>query len=87
MRLIYSTKLKHQKRCVRKVINGNVKVHKFKHKSDFDTNGLLYWLGTDGGTKAYTNPAVSGKVTLTVSHEKVRSFSFSTNKSSYLKMV
>ena len=28
----------------------------------FDTNGVLYYIGTDGGTKAYENPHTSGKV-------------------------
>lgn len=28
----------------------------------FDTNGVLYWIGTEGGTKPYTNPHTSGEV-------------------------
>ena len=39
----------------------------FEYASDFDTNGVLYWLGTDGGTTAYTNPHTSGKITVTPS--------------------
>ena len=27
-----------------------------KHASTFDTNGVLRWIGTGGGTKAYQNP-------------------------------
>ncbi len=28
----------------------------------FDTNGVLYWIGTGGGTRGYTNPHTSGDV-------------------------
>jgi hypothetical protein len=27
-----------------------------QHEADFDTNGILYWLATKGGTCTYTNP-------------------------------
>lgn len=37
------------------------------YESDFDTNGLLYWVGTDGRTTPYTNPHTSGKVVVTSS--------------------
>jgi hypothetical protein len=30
--------------------------------TDFDTNGVLHWLGTNGGTTAYANPHTTGKV-------------------------
>lgn len=36
----------------------------FSHTSDFDTNGILYWIGTNGKTAAeYTNPHSTGLVT------------------------
>mmetsp|Transcript_22165 Transcript_22165/g.57833 ORF Transcript_22165/g.57833 Transcript_22165/m.57833 type:complete len:549 (+) Transcript_22165:57-1703(+) len=39
----------------------------WEYASDFDENGLLYWLGTNGKTTAYTNPHTSGKVVVTPS--------------------
>jgi E3 ubiquitin-protein ligase HECTD1 len=39
----------------------------FVYESDFDPNGLLYWLGTNGKTTAYVNPHTSGKVVVTAS--------------------
>jgi len=36
----------------------------FTYQSDFDTNGILYWLGTHEGTKPYENPSKIGKVVL-----------------------
>lgn len=32
-----------------------------------DTNGVFYWIGTQGNTQPYSNPAVSGLVTATAS--------------------
>src|SRR5690606_17658078 len=40
----------------------------FTHSSDFDTNGLLYYIGTDGLTKPYKNPLHDQKVKLMLSH-------------------
>ena len=37
------------------------------YESDFDTNGMLYWLGTNGGTTAYVNPHTAGRVVVTPS--------------------
>ena len=39
----------------------------FAHQSDFDTNGVLYWMGCNYGTKAYQNPADLGLVTVAAS--------------------
>ena len=40
----------------------------FTHTSDFDTNGLLYWIGTNGGTaQDWVNPATYGLVVVTSS--------------------
>ena len=40
----------------------------FKHEQDFDTNGLLYFLGCQGGMRSsYSNPADIGMVTVTSS--------------------
>jgi E3 ubiquitin-protein ligase HECTD1 len=39
----------------------------FVYESDFDTNGLLFWLGTNGKTTEYVNPHTSGKVVVTAS--------------------
>jgi len=41
----------------------------FKYHSDFDTNGVLYWIGTNGGKQSWSNPAVSGLVKTTRSSE------------------
>lgn len=41
----------------------------FFYVSDFDTNGLLHWLGTNEGRAAtYKNPAITGKVLTQTSH-------------------
>ena len=34
----------------------------WQYVSDFDQNGVLYWLGTNGRTTGYTNPHTSRKV-------------------------
>jgi len=34
----------------------------FVYRSDFDTNGVICWLGTELGTKSFENPSLSGKV-------------------------
>ena len=39
----------------------------FVYESDFDQNGVLYYLATDGGRAAYTNPHDSGKIVVTAS--------------------
>jgi len=39
----------------------------FEYESDFDTNGLLFLLGTNGRTTAYVNPHTTGKVVVTAS--------------------
>ncbi len=36
-----------------------------RYASDFDQNGLLYYIGSAGGTRAYVNPHVSGDVVVT----------------------
>jgi len=47
----------------------------FNHSYDFDTGGMLYYLGTDcGKNKNWQNPALSGAVIASCSSlaEKVR---------------
>eukprot|EP01117_Protostelium_nocturnum_P012521 TRINITY_DN4616_c0_g1_i1.p1 TRINITY_DN4616_c0_g1~~TRINITY_DN4616_c0_g1_i1.p1 ORF type:complete len:1440 (-),score=517.76 TRINITY_DN4616_c0_g1_i1:179-4498(-) len=44
------------------------RVKKFEYVSDFDKNGLLFWIGTSEGEKLYTNPLVAGQVRVTTSH-------------------
>jgi hypothetical protein len=41
----------------------------FKYSSDFDTNGVLYWLGTNAGRKVYENPSLepNGSIKLEIS--------------------
>lgn len=34
----------------------------FTYQSDFDTNGILYWLGTNQGAEAYKNPLDAGYI-------------------------
>eukprot|EP00667_Euglena_gracilis_P003362 EG_transcript_3374 len=39
----------------------------FMYKSNFDTNGILYWIGCNYGTAEYRNPADLGLVTVAAS--------------------
>jgi len=39
----------------------------FVYETDFDTNGILYWLGTNGKSTPYTNPSFNDIVTVTPS--------------------
>eukprot|EP01084_Bolivina_argentea_P229742 387682_1 len=41
--------------------------HRFVHKHDFDQNGIIYWIGTNKGTKRYNNPVFSNKIDVTCS--------------------
>ncbi len=44
-------------------------LHKFEYWSDFDKNGLLWWLGTnEGNSDTWANPHVSGIIEITTSH-------------------
>ena len=36
-----------------------------RYASDFDQNGLLFYIGSAGGTRDYVNPHVSGDVVVT----------------------
>jgi len=40
----------------------------FVYGSDFDTAGLLYWIGTNGRKEYWKNPHSSGKIRVTTSH-------------------
>jgi hypothetical protein len=40
-------------------------VKSFRYASAFDQNGLLYYIGSAGGTRGYVNPHVSGDVVVT----------------------
>jgi E3 ubiquitin-protein ligase HECTD1 len=44
--------------------------YRLQYQSDFDTNGMLYWLGTKGGTQPYVNPVDSNAVTDTASSQQ-----------------
>ncbi|GAB0092249.1 E3 ubiquitin-protein ligase Ufd4 [Sergentomyia squamirostris] len=48
--------------------NGNKTT--FKHQYDFDENGLIYYIGTNGKTTEWVNPAQYGLVTVTSSEGK-----------------
>ena len=39
----------------------------FTHVSDFDTNGVLYHLATEGGARPYANPHAAGRVVASMS--------------------
>lgn len=39
----------------------------FAYTSDFDTNGVMYYLGSHGKTQAFSNPCMAGFVTVTCS--------------------
>ncbi|XP_029720236.2 E3 ubiquitin-protein ligase Ufd4 isoform X3 [Aedes albopictus] len=42
----------------------------FKHQHDFDENGIVYYIGTNGKTTEWVNPAQYGLVTVTSSEGK-----------------
>lgn len=42
----------------------------FRHQSDFDENGLIYFIGSNGKTAEWVNPAQYGLVTVTSSEGK-----------------
>lgn len=44
---------------------------KFTYNSDFDENGVLYWLGTNEGKDEYSNPVDIGKLEIELSHPKL----------------
>eukprot|EP01122_Echinamoeba_exundans_P017354 TRINITY_DN911_c4_g1_i1.p1 TRINITY_DN911_c4_g1~~TRINITY_DN911_c4_g1_i1.p1 ORF type:complete len:3990 (-),score=695.43 TRINITY_DN911_c4_g1_i1:1688-12457(-) len=50
---------------------------RFAYVSDFDENGVLYWIGTNSGKEPHRNPAETGRIGLTISHEKMHSESMS----------
>ncbi len=50
---------------------------RLRFESPFDTNGVLYYIGTDGGRRAYSNPQVAGDVVVTCSGTSRRSYSAS----------
>ncbi|KAJ6649764.1 E3 ubiquitin-protein ligase Ufd4 [Pseudolycoriella hygida] len=53
-----------------KKLRGGGSVATFKHQSDFDENGLIYFIGTNGKTTEWVNPAQYGLVTVTSSEGK-----------------
>ena len=52
-----------------KKIKENTKFE-FKHQQDFDENGIIYFIGTNGKTTDWTNPAQFGLVVVTSSEGK-----------------
>ncbi|CAG2108187.1 unnamed protein product, partial [Medioppia subpectinata] len=55
---------------VKKLKTLNTRI-RFTHERDFDTNGVIYWIGTNGGTTAeWVNPAHVGLVMVTSSEGK-----------------
>jgi hypothetical protein len=46
---------------------------RFEYQSDFDENGLLYYIGTNGGKEEWKNPVATGKVKIEISHDKMYS--------------
>jgi hypothetical protein len=44
------------------------------HQFDFDTNGVLYRIGTENGTRTYENPQTSGAVTVHSSSDTSRHY-------------
>lgn len=64
--------------------------HECRFTGDFDTNGALYWIGTNGGTEAYQNPHTAGRVQVqwsSVSKGNVEDFvaHASPNRSAYTR--
>lgn len=39
----------------------------FKYEHDFDVNGIIHWLGTCGGTQAWSNPCEAGFIKIKAS--------------------
>ncbi|XP_054154199.1 E3 ubiquitin-protein ligase HECTD1-like [Oppia nitens] len=55
---------------VKKLKQYNTRI-RFTHERDFDTNGVIYWIGTNGGTVSeWVNPAHVGLVVVTSSEGK-----------------
>lgn len=44
------------------------RLKEFTHKSDFDENGVLFWMGTAQGQQAWRNPCSIRWIGLTISH-------------------
>eukprot|EP00479_Gromia_sphaerica_P015425 TRINITY_DN978_c0_g1_i1.p1 TRINITY_DN978_c0_g1~~TRINITY_DN978_c0_g1_i1.p1 ORF type:complete len:280 (-),score=37.67 TRINITY_DN978_c0_g1_i1:65-904(-) len=38
-----------------------------EYSNDFDENGIIYWIGSEGGSKSWTNPQQGGSVRVTMS--------------------
>lgn len=53
-----------------KKLRGGGSIATFKHQSDFDENGLIYFIGTNGKSTEWVNPAQYGLVTVTSSEGK-----------------
>jgi hypothetical protein len=51
--------------------DANSMARRFVYSSDFDEQGLIYWIGTNGGKDAWKNPAEDGRLSLELSHEKM----------------
>ena len=34
----------------------------FQYQSDFDQNGVLYYIGTNGNAESFENPSLNGRV-------------------------
>lgn len=54
--------------------------HEFVYNSDFDTNGLIYYIGSNSSTKEWTNPAVDGGMVCTRGSMGVGNMDLSTDK-------
>eukprot|EP01103_Thecamoeba_quadrilineata_P007941 TRINITY_DN17758_c0_g1_i1.p1 TRINITY_DN17758_c0_g1~~TRINITY_DN17758_c0_g1_i1.p1 ORF type:complete len:489 (+),score=79.48 TRINITY_DN17758_c0_g1_i1:60-1469(+) len=56
--------------CIRFSERGPVRItrRKFVYHKDFDDNGILYWIGSEGRQKLWTNPCDAGKVRVSSSH-------------------
>lgn len=50
-------------------VENEMKPKIFEYSHNFDTNGILYYLGTNGGTETYANPSETGAITVNISHE------------------
>ncbi|CAF0935438.1 unnamed protein product [Didymodactylos carnosus] len=66
---IFADAKKHHRTKPRAGKEGLLLKDRLYYESDFDTNGIIYWIGTNENpsSNVYINPAVSGKIAITQS--------------------
>jgi hypothetical protein len=59
-------------------------LHECPFTAPFDKNGAIWWIGTDGGSKEYENPQLTGELYLEISTLYVFVFCYTTILPSFL---